>query len=98
MAVEKAFDGAHPGWVRSRQARRDAATRALFRGGFVGRCCWVLRQAVFELSSKRAGHGRFTADVASWWINRNADGGLELPPKVVQERLGHFSITITMDV
>ena len=35
---------------------------------------------------------------ASWCINREADGGLELPPKVVQERLGHSSITITLDV
>jgi integrase len=34
---------------------------------------------------------------ASWCINREADGGLELPPKVVQERLGHSSITMTMD-
>jgi integrase len=35
---------------------------------------------------------------ASWCINRRADGGLELPPKVVQERMGHASITMTMDV
>ncbi len=35
---------------------------------------------------------------ASWCINRKADGGLELPGKVVQERLGHSSITMTMDV
>jgi integrase len=35
---------------------------------------------------------------ASWCINRRVDGGLELPPKVVQERLGHSSITMTMDV
>jgi integrase len=35
---------------------------------------------------------------ASWCINRRADGGLELPAKVVQERLGHSSITMTMDV
>jgi integrase len=35
---------------------------------------------------------------ASWCINRRADGGLELPPKVVQERLGHSSIMMTMDV
>lgn len=34
---------------------------------------------------------------ASWSINRRADGGLELPPKVVQERLGHSSIVMTMD-
>jgi integrase len=35
---------------------------------------------------------------ASWCINRLADGGLGLPPKVIQERLGHSSITMTMDV
>jgi integrase len=35
---------------------------------------------------------------ASWCINRPQDGGLGLPPKVVQERLGHSSITMTMDV
>lgn len=35
---------------------------------------------------------------ASWCINRKEDGGLGLPPKVVQERLGHSSITLTMDV
>lgn len=35
---------------------------------------------------------------ASWSINRREDGGLGLPPKVVQERLGHASITMTMDV
>lgn len=35
---------------------------------------------------------------ASWCINRPADGGLGLPPKVVRERLGHSSIVMTMDV
>ncbi len=34
---------------------------------------------------------------ASWCINRTEDGGLGLPPKVVQERLGHSSITMTYD-
>ncbi len=34
---------------------------------------------------------------ASWCINRKADGGLELPPKVVQERLGHSTIVMTLD-
>ena len=34
---------------------------------------------------------------ASWCINRKKDGGLELPPKVVQSRLGHSSIVVTMD-
>src|SRR5262249_11274028 len=31
---------------------------------------------------------------ASWCINSKQDGGLELPPKVVQERLGHASIVM----
>jgi integrase len=35
---------------------------------------------------------------ASWCINRPTDGGLGLPAKVVQERLGHSSINMTMDV
>ena len=35
---------------------------------------------------------------ASWCINRKQDGGLELPAKVVQERMGHASIVMTMDV
>jgi integrase len=35
---------------------------------------------------------------ASWCINRKVDGGLELPIKVVQARMGHASITVTMDV
>ena len=34
---------------------------------------------------------------ASWCINRTKDGGLGLTPKIVQERLGHSSITMTLD-
>jgi integrase len=34
---------------------------------------------------------------ASWCINRKRDGGLELPPKMVQYRLGHASIVLTLD-
>jgi integrase len=34
---------------------------------------------------------------ASWCINRKADGGLELPARVVQDRLGHSSIMMTLD-
>jgi integrase len=35
---------------------------------------------------------------ASWCINRKVDGGLELPLKVVSERLGHSNIAITADL
>ena len=34
---------------------------------------------------------------ASWCINRRVDGGLELPFKVVQARLGHASMQMTAD-
>jgi integrase len=34
---------------------------------------------------------------ASWCINRKEQGGLGLPAKVVQERLGHSAIAITLD-
>ena len=34
---------------------------------------------------------------ASWCINRKVDGGQELPPKNVQELMGHETIDITMD-
>ena len=56
-------------------------------------------------ATKRAGRyaSRNTRDYipshfyASWCINRRADGGLELPLKMVQERLGHATITMTSD-
>ena len=34
---------------------------------------------------------------ASRCINREIDGGLGLPAKLAQERLGHSSITMTLD-
>ena len=47
---------------------------------------------------KYTGLHAFRHFYASWCINRKEDGGLGLPPKMVQERLGHSSITMTMDV
>ena len=35
---------------------------------------------------------------ASWCINPKDRGGRELPPKVVQQLLGHASIVMTLDV
>lgn len=35
---------------------------------------------------------------ASWLINRKEDGGLGLPAKTVQERLGHSTIVLTLDL
>lgn len=34
---------------------------------------------------------------ASWCINRKSEGGLELTPKQVQERMGHSNIAVTLD-
>ncbi|MGO4437959.1 tyrosine-type recombinase/integrase [Rhizobium sp. RAF56] len=34
---------------------------------------------------------------ASWCINRKEDGGLGLTPKIVQERMGHSTVALTMD-
>lgn len=34
---------------------------------------------------------------ASWCVNRREDGGLALPLKIVQERLGHSTIALTAD-
>jgi integrase len=48
-------------------------------------------------SAKYSGLHALRHFYASWCINRRADGGLELPIKVVQARLGHASIQMTAD-
>lgn len=50
------------------------------------------------LTAKYSGMHALRHFYASWCINRQQEGGLGLPPKVVQERLGHSSITMTMDI
>ena len=50
------------------------------------------------LKAKYSGMHALRHFYASWLINRKEDGGLGLPPKMVQERLGHASIVMTMDV
>jgi integrase len=50
------------------------------------------------MQAKYTGTHAFRHFYASWCINRKKDGGLELPPKIVQERLGHSSIMMTMDI
>jgi len=49
------------------------------------------------LKAKYAGLHAFRHWFASWCINRRVDGGLELPAKAVQERMGHSSIQVTFD-
>jgi integrase len=47
--------------------------------------------------AKYRGLHAFRHFYASWCINRRIDGGLELPLKLVQARLGHASIQMTAD-
>lgn len=47
--------------------------------------------------SPKYGPHAFRHFFASWCINRKADGGRELPAKVVQALLGHGSIVMTLD-
>ncbi len=49
------------------------------------------------LTAKYTGLHALRHFYASWCINARVDGGLELPPKVVQERLGHSTIAMTLD-
>jgi integrase len=49
------------------------------------------------LKAKYSGLHALRHFYASWLINRKEDGGLGLPAKVVQERMGHSSIVMTMD-
>ena len=48
--------------------------------------------------AKYTGMRRLRHFYASWCINRLEDGGMGLPPKIVQELMGHTTITLTMDV
>ena len=50
-----------------------------------------------EAKAKYTGLHALRHFYASWCINRRVDGGLELPAKTVQQRLGHSSIVMTMD-
>jgi integrase len=50
------------------------------------------------LTAKYTGLHSLRHYFASWCVNRRADGGLELPAKIVSERLGHSNIGITLDL
>jgi len=64
-------------------------------------CMWPVLVAAGVVDEK--GEAKYTGlhslrhFYASWLINRKADGGLELPAKTVQARMGHSSVVITMD-
>jgi integrase len=50
------------------------------------------------LTAKYTGLHSLRHFFASWCINRKVDGGLEMPAKVLQERLGHANIAVTLDL
>lgn len=57
----------------------------------------VAAGVVGDDGSAKCGMHAFRHFYASWCINRRIDGGLELPVKAVQERMGHSSIALTLD-
>jgi integrase len=87
----------------------NGAGRVEFHVNLINRLFWpaqiaagVVHKRVDEsgklsLTAKYSGLHSLRHFFASWCINRKADGGLELPPKLVQARLGHSSIAVTMD-
>jgi integrase len=58
---------------------------------------WQAAQVAGLGAAKYSGLHSIRHFYASWCINRVADGGLELPMKVVQTRLGHATISMTAD-
>ncbi|ANL55093.1 integrase/recombinase family protein [Rhizobium phaseoli] len=74
--------GLHPAWV--------AAGIALDSGEVDGKGNPIM-------APKYTGMHALRHFFASWCINRKEDGGLGLTPKMVQERMGHSTIALTMD-
>ncbi|MBB3745026.1 integrase [Rhizobium sp. BK591] len=74
--------GLHPAWV--------AAGIAVDSGK-------VDKKGNAILAPKYTGMHALRHFYASWCINRKEDGGLGLTPKMVQERMGHSTIAMTMD-
>ena len=62
-----------------------------------GRWCAPLGCWIAWAQPKYTGLHALRHFYACWCINRKDDGGLELPAKIVQARLGHASIVMTMD-
>ena len=57
----------------------------------------ILRRGGPTFKGKYTGSHSLRHFYASWLINRKIDGGLELPAKIVQQRMGHSTIVITLD-
>jgi integrase len=75
--------------------------RPLFRATIVNRMWQPVQVAAGVVDgqgrAKYPGMHALRHFYASWCINRRTDGGLELPLKVVQGRLGHATISMTAD-
>lgn len=75
--------GLHPAWVEASVTVETGA---------------VDEQGHMVLAPKYTGLHCLRHWFASWCINRKEDGGLGLTPKMVQERMGHSTIALTMDL
>ncbi|CDZ60455.1 Site-specific recombinase, phage integrase family [Neorhizobium galegae bv. orientalis] len=71
---------------------------AMMRAGVTVESAELDEDGKLILKAKYTGLHALRHFYASWLINRKEDGGLGLPAKMVQERLGHASIVMTMDV
>jgi integrase len=78
---------------RSRPHRKPLQHPATRLGSGADRC----RRGDGEGQNENSGLHSLRHFYASWCINRCVDGGLELPLKVVQARLGHASVQMTAD-
>jgi len=74
---------------------RKGLIPAMIRAGVTAE---VASDGKININAKYTGLHALRHFYASWLINRKEDGGLGLPAKMVQERLGHSSIVMTMDV
>lgn len=93
-----AFPNAAGGIESHRAIRGRGLIPAQLRAGVTVDTGKVDETGAAILGAKYTGVHALRHFYASWCINRVADGGLGLPAKVVQERLGHASIVLTMDV
>ena len=88
------------GELGSRLPQRQAAGSRTTATSSSAACCQLMVAAgIIDANgnAKYTGLHALRHFYASWCINRRVDGGLELPLKVVQARLGHASIQMTAD-
>jgi integrase len=107
-APNSKFDLAFPNGKGNIEGYANIITRGLHPALIAAGVCTIVKdddgKVVVDDKGEPVGQAKYTGlhslrhFFASWCINRKVDGGLELPAKVVQERLGHASITMTMDV